>query len=67
MTKPNFSTMTKSELKQYLIEHKNDNEAFEALMDKIYAEPDSKLYTVDDVGILENLIEAKRRKVSDVG
>ena len=22
MTKPNFSTMTKSELKQYLIEHK---------------------------------------------
>lgn len=63
MTKPNFSTMTKSELKQYLIEHKNDNEAFEALMDKIYAEPDSKLYTVDDVGILENLIEAKRRKV----
>ncbi|MBD2778673.1 DUF6887 family protein [Iningainema tapete] len=63
MTKPNFSTMTKSELKQYLIEHQNDNEAFEALMDKIYAEPESKLYTVDDVEILENLIKAKRRSV----
>ncbi|BAZ71370.1 hypothetical protein NIES4106_61670 (plasmid) [Fischerella sp. NIES-4106] len=60
MTKPNFVTMTKSELKHYLLEHRNDTEAFYALMDKINAEPNQKFYTVDEADILENLIEAKR-------
>ncbi|MEC4819825.1 MAG: hypothetical protein SAK29_42140 [Scytonema sp. PMC 1069.18] len=60
MSKPNFLTMTKSELKRYLLEHRNDTEAFHALMDKINAEPNQKFYTIDEADVLENLIEAKR-------
>ncbi|OUL36592.1 hypothetical protein BV372_06400 [Nostoc sp. T09] len=60
MTKPNFVKMSKSELKRYLLEHRNDTEAFYALMDKINAEPNQKFYTVDEADILQELIEAKR-------
>lgn len=60
MTKPNFATMTKSELKRYLLVHRNDIEAFHALMDKINAEPNQKFYTVDEADVLQDLIEAKR-------
>jgi hypothetical protein len=60
MTKPNFVTMSKSELKRYLLEHRNDKEAFYALMDKINAEPNQKYYTVDEADVLQELIEAKR-------
>lgn len=61
MSKPDFLTMSKSELKRYLLEHRNDIEAFHALMDKINAEPNQKFYTVDEADILQELIEAKRR------
>ena len=60
MSKPDFLTMTKSELKRYLLEHRNDREAFHVLMDKINAEPNQKFYTVDEVDVLQELIEAKR-------
>lgn len=61
MSKPDFLTMSKSELKRYLLEHRNDTEAFHALMDKINAEPNQKFYTVDEADRLQELIEAKRR------
>ncbi|WP_017313896.1 DUF6887 family protein [Mastigocladopsis repens] len=61
MSKPNFAMMTKSELKLYLLEHRNDTEAFHALMDKVNAEPNQTFYTVDEADVLENLIEAKRQ------
>ncbi len=61
MTKPNFALMSKSELKAYLLEHRNDAEAFHTLMDKIASEPNQKFYTVEEVGKLEELIEDKRR------
>ena len=61
MSKPNFAMMTKSELKHYLLEHRNDTEAFHALMDKINAEPNQKFYTVDEADLLENLIAVKRQ------
>ncbi|GJD21340.1 hypothetical protein RIVM261_062960 [Rivularia sp. IAM M-261] len=60
MTKPNFLTMSKSELKAYLLENRNDTETFHALMDRINAEPNQKFYTIDDVDKLEELIKAKR-------
>ncbi|MBW4667247.1 MAG: hypothetical protein KME60_07335 [Cyanomargarita calcarea GSE-NOS-MK-12-04C] len=61
MTKPNFALMSKSDLKVYLLEHRNDAEVFHALMDKIASEPNQKFYTVEEVGKLEELIEDKRR------
>ncbi|AUT03842.1 hypothetical protein CLI64_27520 [Nostoc sp. CENA543] len=61
MTKPDFAKMNKSELKAYLLKHRNDTEAFHALMDKITSEPNQKFYTVEEAGKLQELIEDKRR------
>lgn len=60
MSEIDFVTMSKNELKRYLLEHRDDIEAFHALMDKINAEPNQKFYSVDEADILEELIEAKR-------
>jgi len=60
MSELNFVKMSKTELKRYLLEHRNDTEAFHALMDKINAEPNQKFYTIDEVDVLQELIEAKR-------
>jgi hypothetical protein len=62
MSKPNFAAMSKTELKRYLLEHRNDTEAFDALMDKINAEPNPKFYTIDEIGTLQKLIEEKRTR-----
>ncbi|NJO39229.1 MAG: hypothetical protein HC769_37125 [Cyanobacteria bacterium CRU_2_1] len=58
MTKPNFATMSKQELRAYVLEHREDNEAFHALMDKLNAEPGIKIQSPEH---LAELIEAKRR------
>jgi hypothetical protein len=60
MSKPNFAMMTKSELKHYLLEHRNDTEAFHALMDKVNAEPNQKFYTVEEADVLQELLKTKR-------
>jgi hypothetical protein len=60
MKKPNFIAMSKSELKRYLLEHRNDKEAFYTLMDKINADPNQKFYTIDEADVLQELIKAKR-------
>ena len=52
--------MTKSELKHYLLEHRNDTEAFHALMDKVNAEPNQKFYTVEEADVLQELLKTKR-------
>lgn len=61
MTKPDFAAMSKSELKAYLLKHRNDTEAFHALMDKITSEPNQTFYTVEEVGKLQEIIEDRRR------
>lgn len=38
MTQPDFEVMTKEELRVYVLEHREDNEAFYALMDKLNVE-----------------------------
>jgi hypothetical protein len=38
MTKPNFTTMTILELRAYVLEHRNDQDAFYALSDRIHEE-----------------------------
>lgn len=53
--------MSKSQLKAYLLEHRNDAEAFHALMDKIASEPNQTFYTVKEVGKLQELIEDRQR------
>jgi hypothetical protein len=53
--------MSKSELKAYLIKHRNDTEAFHALMDKITSEPNQTFYTVEEAEKLQEIIEDRRR------
>ncbi|AFY49886.1 hypothetical protein Nos7524_4116 [Nostoc sp. PCC 7524] len=61
MTQPNFAAMSKSELKAYLLKHRNDTEAFHALMDKITSEPNQTFYTVEEAEKLQEIIEDRRR------
>ncbi|BAY79910.1 hypothetical protein NIES25_63980 (plasmid) [Nostoc linckia NIES-25] len=36
--KPDFATMTTSELRAYVLEHRDDEEALHAYLDKLHAE-----------------------------
>ena len=45
----NFETMTLQELKQHVLEHRDDRAAFQALMDRVDAQPQSQLY--GEVGV----------------
>jgi hypothetical protein len=57
MTKPNFEAMTQVELRAYVLEHRNDIDAFHALMDKLQAQPGIKVRSLDH---LAKLIQAKQ-------
>lgn len=52
--KPNFQEMSKKELRTYVLAHRDDNDAFYALADKISAEAANKvplppLKSLDDI------------------
>jgi hypothetical protein len=38
MTKPNFQAMNQKELQKYVLEHRDDREAFHAYVDKLHIE-----------------------------
>jgi hypothetical protein len=59
MTQPNFEAMTQTELRAYVLEHRDDAGAFHALMDKLQAEPGTKVRSLDH---LVELIQAKQGK-----
>ncbi|MCJ8279820.1 MAG: hypothetical protein MJK14_07810 [Rivularia sp. ALOHA_DT_140] len=42
--KSDFQTMTMKELKKYVLEHRNDKAAFQALMERIEAQPQQQVY-----------------------
>ena len=44
MTKPNFEAMSEAELRAYVYEHRDDQEAFYALVDRLTAKPSSVIY-----------------------
>jgi hypothetical protein len=47
--KPNFKTMTKAELRAYVLEHREDEEALHAYLDKLHAEnPNPRVYSPED-------------------
>ncbi|MGH1393578.1 MAG: DUF6887 family protein [Trichormus sp.] len=60
MTKPNFAAMTKQELRAYVLEHRDDNEAFYALTRKLREEPGIEISSMEH---LQQLIAAKRDKI----
>lgn len=44
MTKPNFEAMSEAELRAYVYEHRDDQEAFYAFVDRLTAKPSSVTY-----------------------
>ncbi|GAA6615084.1 DUF6887 family protein [Scytonema sp. NUACC26] len=47
--KPNFAAMTAIELRAYVLEHRGDEEALHAYLDKLHAEnPSSHVYSAED-------------------
>jgi hypothetical protein len=64
----NFREMTMRELKNYVLEHREDREAFEALMDRVDAQPKGKIYGKKDAAALErfsSLLEQHQRISND--
>jgi hypothetical protein len=52
MNKIDYATMTDQELKRYFLSHRDDNEAFQAYMDRRHTRPRKVLI---EAGELENL------------
>ncbi|MBC6434723.1 hypothetical protein FM036_31445 [Nostoc sp. HG1] len=56
MTNANFQAMTKQELRVYVLEHRDDQEAFYALTDKLREEPGIEITSTEQ---MHELIEAR--------
>lgn len=69
MTKPNFDSMSKAELRAYVINHQEDREAFYALVDPLTAKSNSVVYpasmTPEEIhqSVLEH-IEKKSKSIT---
>lgn len=63
MTKPNFSTMAKGELRAYVIAHPDDKAAFRTFVDRFTAEASPETFDIPksntDVEEVEMLIRQK--------
>ncbi|MEO1005793.1 MAG: hypothetical protein AAFW67_08075 [Cyanobacteria bacterium J06638_38] len=58
-----FSTMDKTQLRAYLIDHPQDKLAFQAFVDRYTSEADSKIYSMaeslEEMQEIDNLIQQK--------
>lgn len=61
----NFQTMTMQELKKYVLEHRNDRAAFQALMERIDAQPQEQVYGEVNAEEFSALLEQHRRLQKD--
>lgn len=62
MSKPNFSEMSRDELAAYVMKNRDDDDAFYALADKVYASPRIRVESMEQ---LADLIRAKQKKQSE--
>ncbi|MEH2323738.1 MAG: hypothetical protein V7K32_09220 [Nostoc sp.] len=56
MTRKNFQGMTKQELRAYVLQHRDDQEAFHALTDKLREKPGIEITSTEQ---MHELIEAR--------
>ena len=68
--KPDFDTMTIVELRAYLLSHRNDDEAFYKLADRLEASPNgTDLYPVPDtpenIALMEVAIREQVQKLEE--
>lgn len=66
MMEPDFKAMTRKELPTSMLEHRDNDEAFYAFMDKVHAEPPTEMYpapqSIDDLKHFPQLLEKFRRE-----
>lgn len=64
--KPEFSAMTKAELRAYVITHPDDKEAFHLFIDRFTSEASSEIYDIpkssDEIEEVETLIKQKLKQ-----
>ena len=63
--KSDFQMMTMGELKKYVLAHRNDQAAFQALMDRVDAQPQNQVYGEVDAEEFSALLEQHRRCPKD--
>jgi ribosomal protein S4 len=63
--KSDFKAMTMRELKKYVLQHRNDQAAFQELMDRIDAQPQQQVYGDVDVEQFSALLEQYQRLQQD--
>ncbi len=59
--KRDFQTLTIKELKQYILEHREDQEAFRIFMARIDKQPPSQLYNAMDVERFSELLREHQK------
>jgi hypothetical protein len=64
MTNPNFDAMDLTELKTYVSSHTQDNEAFYALADRVYASPQKTLTSPEDLEQLPEVQRARQKRMN---
>lgn len=60
--KPDYSAMTRAELRAYVLAHHEDTDAFHALADRILADPNLKLYSPEDIDRFPEIYEEHRKR-----
>ena len=55
--KSNFQTMTLRELKKYVLENRNDQAAFQALMDRVDSQVQVQVYNEVDIQQFSTLVD----------
>jgi hypothetical protein len=53
----NFQIMTMRELKRYILEHRNDHAAFQALMDRVDSQVQAQVYDEVDIQQFSTLVD----------
>lgn len=60
--KPDFQAMSRAELRAYILEHRDDREAFHAYMDKLATEPVLAVHSLSDTEPLASVIAKVNRE-----
>ena len=55
--KSNFQIMTMRELKRYVLEHRNDQAAFQALMNRVGSQAQAQVYNEVDIQQFSRLVD----------
>jgi hypothetical protein len=64
--KPDFNVMTKAELRSYILSHREDQEAFHALADRLYANPNPKWYLPEEADrITAEILAPKPKNITE--